>query len=73
MKSAELKSFIYRASGISIPAFSGFGGLDRSQIKLSFENLSPDFFELTNYEDIGWAVEFLDESLKKYFSKKKEG
>jgi len=50
----------------------GYGGLDRSEIKLSFENFRADFFELEDYEDIGWAIEFLDESLKKYINGKKE-
>lgn len=50
----------------------GYGGLDRAEIKFSFENYKADFTELQNFEDIGWAIEFLDESLKTYFDKNKK-
>ena len=72
-KSVEIIFFLQKASSIIRPAFMGYGGLDRSEIKLSFENFKADFFDLEDFEDIGWAIEFLDESLKKYINSKKEG
>ena len=64
--------FIKKASVVRRPSFMGYGGLDRSEIKLSFENYKADFFHFTEYDEIGWAIELLDESLMRYLNTKKE-
>jgi len=70
--SSEAVIFIKKAQNISKPSFSGFGGLDRAEIKLSFENFKDEFVFLKSIEDIGWAIEFLDDKLKEFYSNKKE-
>ena len=50
----------------------GFAGLDRAEINLSYLNYKEEFMELTDLDDIRWAIEYLDESLSEYYNSKKE-
>ena len=50
----------------------GFAGLDRAEINLSYLNYRDEFAELTDLDDIRWAIEYLDESLMEYYNSKKE-